>query len=468
LLLAEFLFGDAGSLFAQIPNDYGASGTPSASNSTMQQYGVVPKAPYNPETTSRPGNWVGAAPTNDHNAPPIVQGDRNPQPQQNYPTTGAPDGWGSNGGSQAIPNQILNQTEAPQLNPGTVKLGQVGSEGIYACEVTPVVDRYLNSIKAKLKPEEIAMAQAEFEMQRELLIKKSLKSEIESRLYFQDVKRDLPPEAMVGVEKQLTAQFERTEIPKLMKQENVTTYRDLETKLNAGSSSIAIEKKKFFRSQLIGEWVRRQIKPDEMPTVTEMTRYYEKHKADFTTPAKAHWEELKVNKSKYDTKEEAQAVIAQLGNRILVGREPFAEVAKQSSDGFTASEGGVRDWATQGSLADKELDKAVFSPNLPVGQLSQIIETPNDYCIIRVIERVDTKTEDFLTAQDKIRELIKKERIDRQFREYLERLSSRTPIWTIYDGYGNNRPLSERLSEEQDRTKGGTEMLGKSQYGTRR
>jgi parvulin-like peptidyl-prolyl isomerase len=471
-LIAVCLYGDAGSLFAQTPNDYGAGGMPSSANPTMQRYGdnygVVPETPYNPETTSRPANWVGA-PASNENAPPIVQGDRNPQRQPEYPTTGASGGWIPNNGSQGIPNQILNQTEAPQLTPGTTILARVGSEAIYASEVTPLVDRWLNEIKSKMKPEEVEMARSEFEMRREMSIKQVLKMSIESRLYYQDVKRDLPPEAMGGVEKQLTVEFERSEIPKLMKQEKVATYKDLESKLNAISSSIALEKKKFIRNQLVGEWIRRQIKPDEMPTVTEMVQYYEKHKPDFTTPAKVRWEEMKVDKSKYATKQEALAAIAQLGNRVLVAREPFSEVAKQSSDGFTSQDGGVRDWATQDSLADKEIEKALFSPSLPVGQLSQIIETSNEYCILRIIERVDAKTEDFLTAQDKIRDLIKKERIERQKREYLERLAKRTPIWTIYDGDGNNRPLSDRLTDEQDRPKGvGTEMLGRSQYGNLR
>ena len=88
---------------------------------------------------------------------------------------------------------------------------RVGSEPIYAYEVTPAVDRYLSEVKAKMSPEDIELSKMEFDMQRDKLIKKSLKAQIESRLYFQDVKRDIPPEGMVNVEKQLTVQFEKTE-----------------------------------------------------------------------------------------------------------------------------------------------------------------------------------------------------------------------------------------------------------------
>jgi parvulin-like peptidyl-prolyl isomerase len=265
-------------------------------------------------------------------------------------------------------------------------------------------------------------------------------------LIFQDVKRDIPAEGMAGVNKQLSGLFEKNELPKLMKRENANNYQELEHKLHAYGSSVAQEKKAFIEKSLVGEWVRRQIKPDEVPTVTEMTRYYESHKADFTTSAKARWEEIAVSKSKYATKEEAFAAIAQLGNQVLAGA-PFAEVAKQGSDGFTAAKGGVRDWISKGSLTDKEIEEAVFG--LPVGQLSQIIETNTDFNIIRVLERVDRKTEEFLTAQEKIVKKIKEERTERQLREYLERLEKRTPIWTIYDGNGDNLALADRLNEKQ-------------------
>ena len=354
---------------------------------------------------------------------------------QGYPSTDQP----------GTPSPLLGA----QLNLSTLALGRVGSEGIFASEITPPVDHYLNDFKSKMTPEEFELHRQEFEMQREILIKRSLKSHIESKLIYQDAKRNIPSEAMASVDRQLGEAFEKSEIPKLMTREGVTTTKELDKKLKTFGSSIAQEKKAFMEKSLAGEWLRQKIKPDEVPTVTEMTHYYETHKADFTTAAKARWEELTVTKAKYANNDEALAAIAQLGNRVFVGGEPFAEVAKQGSDGFTAAKGGLRDWVAKGSLADKEIDAAVFG--LPVGALSQIIETKQDYNIIRVLERVEEKTEDFRTAQAEISKKVKEERTDRQSREYLESLEKRTPIWTIYDGTGNDLSLAERLNEKQQR-----------------
>lgn len=459
-----------------------ASDVPRIGNS----YGVVPQAPYNPTTSTRPANWVGGtapAATPINNPPP--QNDAPGQyPQTNpYPQTGAAplsslqwsdpslsqgapanpsanQHWGQPGGisGNSFSKESLNLSENPQRMLGTEILARVGSEAIFVCEVTPAIDRYIAEVKAKMSPEEIEMQRDQFDIQRELMIKRNLKSFIESRLIYQDFLRDVPAENMASVTKTINNEFEKSELPKLLKRENVTTIKELEQKLKAYGTSLAQEKTSFKEKLLVSEAVRRQIKKDEMPTLFQMTQYYEAHKADFTTAPKVRWEELTVSKAKYDSKQEARAAIAQLGNRVM-GGEPFAEVAKQDSDGFTAAKGGYRDWISKGSLTDKEIEDAVF--NLPVGQLSQIIETTTDYNIIRVIERVDQKTEEFLSAQGQIRKKIMDERTDRLLKEYIAKLDKRTPVWTIYDGDGNNRPLSERLKEEKDPSRYGMLSQGR-------
>ena len=80
-----------------------------------------------------------------------------------------------------------------------------------------------------------------------------------------------------------------------------------------------------------------------------MVVYYREHLKEFTTPARAQWEELMVRYSKYPTKAAAFEAIARMGNQVF-GGVPFAQVAKAGSDGVTAADGGRRDWTTKGSL----------------------------------------------------------------------------------------------------------------------
>jgi parvulin-like peptidyl-prolyl isomerase len=129
-----------------------------------------------------------------------------------------------------------------------------------------------------------------------------------------------------------------------------------------------------------------------------------------------------------------------MGNDVLRGA-PFAEVAKLRSHGPTRFDGGIYDWTTKGSLVSKVLDEAIFG--LPVGSMSQILEDENGYHIVRVIERVDAGRKEFLEAQTEIRKKLRDQDIERQTKEFVEKMKSRTPVWTIFDDQpGNSSPAT--------------------------
>ena len=119
-----------------------------------------------------------------------------------------------------------------------------------------------------------------------------------------------------------------------------------------------------------------------------------------------------------------------MGNEVFRGAS-FAAVARRSSHGPTASEGGVYDLTTKGSLRSEVLDQAIFS--LPVGRLSKILEDDDGCHIVRVIERQDETFVSFTEAQESIREKIKEQRSGAALREYVKRLREEFPVWTIFD-----------------------------------
>ena len=134
--------------------------------------------------------------------------------------------------------------------------------------------------------------------------------------------------------------------------------------------------------------------------------------------------------TRFPDKAAAFDAIAQTGNQIIHGKS-FAEVAKAKSDGPTAQNGGRRDWTTKGSLVAEELDRALFG--LPVGELSQIIETKFGFHIIRVIERKDASRTPFVEAQVTIRDKIREQKGKEQHQAFVEKLKTRTPVTTIFD-----------------------------------
>jgi parvulin-like peptidyl-prolyl isomerase len=77
------------------------------------------------------------------------------------------------------------------------------------------------------------------------------------------------------------------------------------------------------------------------------------------------------------------------------------------------------------------LDEAIFS--LPEAKLSQILEDERGLYIVRVTERKPAGRTPFEDAQDEIKEKITDQKKEKQFKAYLEKLRTKTPVWTIYD-----------------------------------
>jgi len=399
---------------------------------------AVPGAPAQPAAVSRPATWPGGT---------IPAG----QPAAQLP------------GAFAAPQGPMVLDESTKI------IARVGSEGIFAseimgtsivwknakkseggvvCAIMDGIDDLLEQYKDKIPP-------SQFDMQRTLLIKQRLINRIESKIIYLDAKQSFPAEHFGEIEKQMDKFYESTALPALYKCCEVKSTMELDQKLHKRGISLDYAHKSFKEWILVQQFMGQQVKRDEEITYDQMYKYYQEHLTEFEKPAQAKWEELMVQFSKYHGKAEAREAIAQLGNQVLTGAA-FAEVAKNGSQGPTAAVGGAYAWTTKGGLKFKEIDQAIFE--LPVGQLSQIIETEKGYHIIRVTERVGTETTPFRTAQVDIKEKIIQERTNKQLQDYLTRLENKIPTWTVYDGERKDIRLTERMKEISGEKAGGTRV----------
>ena len=125
------------------------------------------------------------------------------------------------------------------------------------------------------------------------------------------------------------------------------------------------------------------------------------------------------------SRDEAKKQVAELANQIVYGAN-LAAIAKKSSQGFRAADGGQHDWTSKGALVLKELDEAIFS--LPVGELSDVIETSDGFHVIRVLERTESTHKPFLEAQVDIKKQLLEERRNLAFKKHLEKLRDQIPV----------------------------------------
>src|SRR5690606_22771423 len=117
--------------------------------------------------------------------------------------------------------------------------------------------------------------------------------------------------------------------------------------------------------------IRNNLNPDEEVSHEELVRYYQEHLDEYSYKERVRWEHLCTLKSFFPDKWAARSALVAMGNRVREGA-PLAEIARQSSQGPTADQGGQYDWTTRGTLVSKILEEAIFS--LPPGQLSRILE----------------------------------------------------------------------------------------------
>ena len=246
-----------------------------------------------------------------------------------------------------------------------------------------------------------------------------------------DVSQDRASKA--HFDERMGEEFNRVVIPEMLEEfqvENVAALRRF-LEMNLGSS-LEKERRLWVREQIVREWIRMSIRRGfNESTYEEMLEFYENNKAMFTSVTRVRWQEMVVMVSKHNTEQEAWNKITWMGNRVAEGA-PFDEIARWNSDGFTASDGGVRDWTTRGSLTSAELEEAIFS--LPIGQVSPaIIKSDIGFHIVRVLERQEAQVVPFVEAQVTIRERIGNQRTQRSQEEYFAELRRRFPTVVVRD-----------------------------------
>ena len=243
--------------------------------------------------------------------------------------------------------------------------------------------------------------------------------------------------------------FEAEVIPKMVQHNGVTNRYDLDLELRKFGTTLDRKKANFLVQQLATEWYNQLVKPpNKVLNYDDWIGYYEQHKDEkYKIPGKAKWEELVVFFSETANEQEAYAKIAELGNRVING-EPFAEVARQGSQGLTADRGGIRDTIVD-SLKTQTLEKAVFS--LPTGGMSQIIREDTGgnnagYYIVRVLERQDTHYIPFDRVQGEIEKMINGERLKKEQDRILTEIRNRYPVVKT-----NNLQQIIRMASEAER-----------------
>jgi parvulin-like peptidyl-prolyl isomerase len=148
-------------------------------------------------------------------------------------------------------------------------------------------------------------------------------------------------------------------------------------------------------------------------------------------------------------REEAQRLL----KRAKAG-DDFAELAKEySDDPLTAAKGGDRGFAPKGIWAEP-FDEVAFQ--LKTGQLSNLVETPAGYHIIKITDRIEADVISFEEAKQGIIEQLTESKRQRLVTKYLNSLKDKAEVVYHDDTFPNRLKMTVR-SPDHDPNHAATE-----------
>ena len=319
-------------------------------------------------------------------------------------------------------------------------IARVNNEVIQACEVSWEVELMLQQRLAKMPPEVRAQAAAEVDKAREAMTQQLVMSRLDMLLFYADFRSTVPTANVQAIQSGLVQPWNEREVPRLQKFLGAKNSAELKARLAELGTSYAERQQDFFMKSISRAWLTESVEFNREVTHQQLLDYYRDHEADYAIPARAKWEELVVRYDKHGSRAEAYGVAARLGNRahaVAANRRPsepaFVELAKAESDGFTAADGGQRDWTTRGAMALEEINDLLFT--LPPGQMSpRIVEGPTGFHVVRVLERRDAGLKPFREVQKEIAKEIRDERFDAAVLARVTELKRNARIWTKWTG----------------------------------
>lgn len=203
--------------------------------------------------------------------------------------------------------------------------------------------------------------------------------------------------------------------------------------LSKSLSTEADFREEISRNLAIKRLIDQEILPTVEVTDEESNAFYQENKDKMSQAesARARHILVKLDKSaSADDEAAAKQKIESIKKRIDDG-EDFAEVAKTTSEGPSAKNGGDLGFFTRGRMVP-EFEKAAFGLEKP-GQVSEVIKTDFGFHIIKLEEKQAERTIPYEEAQKSISQHLKNQKMDVVIRGYVENLSRKAQVESQFD-----------------------------------
>jgi peptidyl-prolyl cis-trans isomerase SurA len=260
----------------------------------------------------------------------------------------------------------------------------------------------------------------------------TLQRMIEERLILQEAKWKLRDKAKLeeAFNEYIDKIWKTEELPVLLRENGVSNAYELKAKLRAKGQNYDSKKEAFRRREMARSFLNEELRHKVSHDMIELKEYYEVHKNDFIKPARITWREIEINVRRYPDRATARKKADEALARLL-HNESFEAVARAISNGPTATQGGLYVDMTPGSYADPGVNQELS--RLPLGQVSQVIESPTSFHIVRVDSRRDKGPLRFDEVAEQINEKIFMRNYQKAYVDYMAKLQAKTVIRTMFE-----------------------------------
>lgn len=367
-----------------------------------------------------------------------------PPPQEEAPKVEAAEPGGSAAVDKKDPE--VTQTAADstmirsQIRPRTAQpagevAARVGDEVITLHELRMAVAERLQGVDPAQPPSEQEVTMLAASLLNEL---------VERSIVVQEAKRELKdPKNLDRFMADADQEWRTNEIEPMLRKYAVANEYELKEKLKARGVSLDERRNAYRRAYLSQGYMKAKLGPKLTVSLPEMHAYYQKHFHDFDRPAQIVWREIVIECDKCESRAEARAKADKVLARLR-RNEDFAKLAAVESHGPNKSKGGLWE-TTPGGYGVEAVNSALGM--LPIGQISQVIEAPSSYHIVRVESRRAAGPASFAEAevQNRIRTAIFNEKVQHETTAFIGKLRKQTLVTTMFDRSGSD-PATIRTS----------------------
>ena len=181
------------------------------------------------------------------------------------------------------------------------------------------------------------------------------------------------------------------------------------------------------RNIVIDNLMQKEVFSKITVTEADAKKFYDDNPDKFKMPERTQASHILISadqKATPEDKKKAKEKAEAIRKRVAKG-EDFATVAKAESNCPSAAKGGDLGYFGKGQMVP-EFEKAAAA--LKLGELSDVVESPFGYHIIKVMDRKPADTVKFADVKDKIEDYLKSQKAQKPMTDYVDKIKKEAKV----------------------------------------